>query len=1040
MTKLFQYSIFWSVIVVFLVNMNVQQAMAQTPEANIKGKVIESGTSLPLKLVSISVLSTGLTAETDEQGIFSINVPNNQVELIIDLPGYNKRRIFLVGRDSVIISLVPSQYKSFDNIYNHPLGTSIIKDATNAITSLTASDLKNTNSTSFDQALQGKAPGLNIINHSGMPGHKTWMSIRGQSSLYGKNSPMMFIDGMIHEYNYANQSIIEGFSVNPMDVIDIDDISDISISRNGESYLGAASSNGVIYINTEQKAEASTVINFNASSGFSMVPKKLNVLNAAEYKDYLNNRLGEEGYSQTQIDEEYPWLNGNSSAEGYYRYNNSTDWQNEIYQPGFFQKYHLFLKGGDDIATYNISAGFLKNTGLYEKSKYSRFNLRINGKVNITDKFSVIPNAKLSLADSYLPNQGYSVYKNPTLSALLMPPNMAPYAKDAENGTQLPYLDDVGDFNISNPVSIVKNAEGTDRNYHFLSSINLQYKFNEHLMISDLIGISFNSSRENIFLPDVGLVQIDSAANSPADFINDFRSTQNHTTLSYFNQSASGHNIEAKAGLRYMKNAYKYNIATDLNTPSDDFKSLGQGSKYSYLRTSTGDNRGLLWISYYGAINYNFRNKYFINSNLSYDGNSGLNKQNRFNLYPSIGAAWRLSSERFLSQSGWIEDIKLRASWFLSGNMYNNMYDYSKLYYVEARFNSIGVLLREAIPNENLKLEKKSTIDAGIDLSLFKQTTNLHLDIYQSKVNNLIIEQQLPSTYGYTVYYDNGGKLENNGIEIAADQRIQIGQLTFVIGGNYTKQISEIKSLKFLNTDNKYIITKVQSAEYITSEGNAMNAFYGFKTNGIFNDEAEASLITGPKGNKMSAGDIRFIDMDNNNIINDNDKTIIGDPNPDFFGGISLSLSYKRFELSAIFNYSVGNDAFNYVKYKTESMDTYSNQSSEVLNRWSPTNTNATIPRASFGDPSGNTVFSDRWIEDGSYVRLKQLTLNYMFPSTKFYKGISLYFTATNLLTYTKYSGYDPEFMFVNDPFYMGIDYGIIPQTKSFIIGLKLDL
>jgi hypothetical protein len=246
--------------------------------------------------------------------------------------------------------------------------------------------------------------------------------------------------------------------------------------------------------------------------------------------------------------------------------------------------------------------------------------------------------------------------------------------------------------------------------------------------------------------------------------------------------------------------------------------------------------------------------------------------------------------------------------------------------------------------------------------------------------------------------------------------------------------------LKFINPAQDNIVIKVEGAEYVISVGNAVNAFYGYETNGIYTDASEASSVTGPNGIAMQVGDIRFVDFDNNRIIDENDKTIIGDPNPKLFGGISTSLSYQRFELLAFFTYSAGNDAFNYVRYKGESMDTYNNQFTTVSDRWTSGNTDASMPRASFGDPTGNTVFSDRWIEDASYLRLKQVTINYTLPAAHFYKGMTIFVTASNLLTFTKYSGYDPEFMYINSPFGMGIDYGSIPQTRSFIIGLKLGL
>jgi TonB-linked SusC/RagA family outer membrane protein len=1052
MTKRFSHSTCLSLVILSFAWFIARPLLAQTSDLNIKGVVTESGTGLPLQQVTISVTSTGTSSQTDELGAFTINVPDLQVELIIDLPGYNKRNIFLNGRDFVNVSMVSERYRSLDNSYNTPLGSAVLKDETFAVTTLTSAELKLSKVTSFDQALQGKIPGMSVIEQSGMPGHRTFMNIRGISSLYAHSEPILFIDGMIHDYSYANNSLMEGFSLNPMDIVDIDDISDISVMKDGVSYLGAVGSNGVINVNTEQKGETSTVIKFSAYGGISVVPQKQDILDPTQFKAYFGEMLNSQGYNTGQVDAMYPWLKGIPPAKNYYKYNNNTDWQSEIFKPATLQKYHFFLKGGDDIATYNISVGQMTQQGILDNSSYKRFNLRINGKINITNKFSVTPNAKLSLADSYLPNLGYSTWKNPVLSAILMPPTMAPYARDEATGTQLPYLDNTVDstrvFNVSNPTAIVNNASGTNRNYHFLSSVNAQYKFNEHFNVSTLVGIDFNNARENIFLPDIGIVQVDSASNSPGDFVNEFRSSQSHTTLTYTNKNTSGHSVVLNGGLRYMRNSYKYDRATDLNTPSDDFKSLGQGSKYSFLRTSTGDNRGLVWVSYFGSFNYNFRNKYFIDANLSYDGNSAVNKQNRYNLYPSVGGAWRLSSERFLNQATWLEDLKLRASYTVTGNMFSTIYDYSKLYYVSRRLNNLGSLSRELIPNQNMELEKKNTINAGLDLSMFKQVVNLHFDVFKSSVNNLIIKQDLPSTFGYTSYFDNGGKLEVNGMEIAADTRLQTGNLVWTLGGSVSKELTKIISLTFLNPDlkNTDIITSIEGAQFISSVGNAVNAYYGYKTNGVYASDADAAGMIGPKGVPMKAGDVRFIDISGpgnakDNIIDENDKTIIGDPNPDLFGSIYTAVSFKSFELSAFFTYSMGNDVFNYMKYKAESMDSYDNQSTRVIDRWTTSNTTATIPRASFGDPSGNTVFSDRWIEDGSYLRLKQLTLNYNLPRLAgVYKGITIYITASNLLTFTKYTGYDPEFLYMNSPFYMGVDYGKIPQTKSFVVGLKLDL
>jgi len=1013
---------------------------AQPEMAEVTGTVIESGTGLPLAQVAVSDAATGTTAISDEEGKFSLVVPNLQAQLIINLPGYNSRRIYLNGRQDVRISLVSEEYHTGDNLYNNPLGAQVIKDVPWPVQKLTKDDLSMTSAASFDQTLQGQVPGLMVIEQSGMPGHRTFMNIRGYNSLYANQEPLLFIDGMIHSYAYAVNSLMEGFSLNPMDVVDVEDISDISVLKDGLSYLGAAGSNGAIYVNTEQKAEASTIIKFAAQGGITMTPQYLELMNPGQFNTYFEEILTSQGYSSGDIDAMYPWLRGNESAEGYYKYNNDTDWQDEIYKPATMSKFHFFLKGGDDIATYNISTGYLRQNGIYDASRYNRFNLRINGRVNITDKFSVTPNAKLSLADSQLANQGPSAWKSPTLSAVMKSPNMHPIARDAATGEYLTYYDDVGVFNVSNPSALVANAMGDNRNYHFLSSLKANYQFNEHFNLYTLIGLNFNNARESIFLPNQGVVQVDSAYNSPGDFVNEFRSTQNHTALTYSNTTSSGHSILANVGFRYLVNNYKYNLSTDLNTPSDDFRSLGDGSQYSFLRSTVGDNRELAWVSYFGDAHYSFRNKYFLSASLSYDGNSATNEQNRYNFYPSAAAAWRLSSEPFMNGLSWLDDLRLRGSYSITGNMFSTVYDYSKLFYTDHRINSNGMLTREAIPNENLELEKKNTINAGLDLSAFNQTVNLHANYFISNVDNLVIRQELPSPFGFTNYFDNGGQMQTTGIEAGLDVRVQSGNFTWIIGGTFSQVASEITALDLLNEQTESIVTSITGAQYVTEVGGPLNAFYGFETDGLVS-AGEAGSLIGPKGLPMQEGDVKFVDQDGNNIINEADKTVIGDPNPDMYGSLFTSLSFGSLELYARFNFFMGNDVYNYVRYNTESMSDYSNQSTTVLDRWTSSNTGAELPRASYGDPTGNTMFSDRWIEDGTYFRLDQLTISYHLNSIAgLFNGVTLYITGTNLLTFTDYSGYDPEFQYKNSPFYQGVDYGMMPLSRSFIAGLKLNL
>lgn len=1015
---------------------------AQETGYTLTGKVLEAGSGEPLQQAVVSISSSGEFTTTGDDGAFKIDLPSENEKLLVNLPGYHTLETYSHGRTEINLFLTRKGEVSSDEVYFSPFGRQALRDATNSVTVLAGSDFENSAVSSSEQALKGRVPGLYMIGHSGMPGHSSWMNLRGISSIFARSEPVVFVDGMIHEISYPNNYVLEGKILNPMDVVDVDDIVDISALKVEEGQLGSAGSTGILNINTEQKDETSASILVKMYGGIALAPNSLNVLNADQYKTYFTNLLGTEGYNNTQINQMYPWLNGDQSSSDYYRYNNNTDWQGELFKPAALQKYYLFLKGGDDIATYNISSGFLRHGGTLDQYRYSRYNLRLNGQINITNKITITPHTKISLSDAYLTNNGPTFQRNPITSALMKPSLMHPNERSPGDGAILFPIDDVGAFDVTNPMALIRNDNvDYERNFQLLTSVKLDFEITPELTLSNVVGTSVNNDRVNVFIPDNGVVQIDSARNSPQDMVTEFRSVQNHTTLNYLKDLGSDQILNLKAGARVLSNSYKNTIGIDLNTPSDDFTSLGQGAEYEYLKISDGELSELKWVSYFGNFAYQVRDKYYLRASLSYDGSSAFNQQNRYNFYPSVFGAWRLSSENFLKNFEWLNDLKLRASYSITGNMYSNIYNQSKFTYTGRRYNNIGVSVLDYTPNEDLEVEKKSTINTGVDLSVARRAVNFHVDYYISSVNNLIINQQLPYNFGFTNYYDNGGALSISGIEVGADARIFLGQSSLLLQAAVTKQNSEVTTLNFIDPGTEFLTREVFGAEYVTAVGNPVNSFYGYRALGVYASDAEAAAMTGPNGRTMRGGDVIYEDLDENNIINDADKQIIGDPNPDLFGSFSATLTVKQFEFSALFTYVLGNDIYNFVRHQITSMDSYANQSVAVLDRWTDGNTDTEIPRASIGDPTGNNAFSDRWIEDGSYLRLREFRVSYR--TDNFFglnKDAVLYLTGTNLLTFTNYSGYDPETMFLNDPFFMGIDYGKLPHARSVIIGIQLSL
>lgn len=1013
-----------------------QHLSGQEATVQVTGTIREAVTGTPLKQVLITSSGSDSSVVSGDQGQYEIPVKSTDEELTFQLPGYTRQQIFLDGRNSLDIYFVRESQKSVDDRVQTPFGERIAKNIDNNFGYLKKDAIEEYPAATFEEVLQGRITGVRVTGHSGLPGHRSYINIGGISSIYGSNEPTIMIDGMIRETFYTEEGSIDGYTLNPLDIIDIDDIQDVTVFKDAQSYLGSRSSNGVIYINSEQKREASTAIKVHVYQGIVTRPKQLPLMDAGQFTSYLNEQVTAQGLSQTEIDELFPWLNGDADP----KYSNNTNWQDEIFRTGRLQKYHIFLKGGDDVANYNLSTGYLKHTGIINNTSLSRFNLRINGIINITNKFSFSPNFKLSLSDSYLMEQGYNQVTNPILAASLKSPLMKPGSTPGETNDE--FLEDVGVFNVSNPYVIVKNLNAQSRNFQLLTSGKFNYNLSNKLSVSSNIGVDINNAWDKIFIPDFGLAMIDSARNQMGVSVTEYRSMQNNNELRYSDNFTNGSKLGVQLGNRIIMNKYETGVANDLNSATDDFTSVGSGGENQFLRATGGGADGLNWISWYLMADYRIRDKYYLSAALSYEGNSVLNKNNRYNLFPFIGVGRRITTgdKKLIS---WIDDLKLKLSYGITGNLLNDVYIHSKLFYIGKRYNERGVIVRESVPNEDLEMEKQSIINIGTDISGFHKALHADLNLYYSFVNNLIIRQTLPDVNGFTEYYDNGGGLSTIGAGLSADYSFIAGKALWNAGLNISFRNTRISKLDFIyNPENRdYFITEIEGAELISQVGEPVYSFYGFETNGIYTSDAEASSVTGPYGLPMTVGDIKYVDQDGNNIINEHDKVIIGNPEPKLFGGIFASFSKGSFSANIDVYYSIGNDIFNYLAMRTHAMDNYYNQSADVTGRWNASAGGSDIPGISFSDPRGNTVFSDRWIESGSYAKIKRLTVSYTFPRTsKYYKDMTVYVTGTNLLTVTGYSGYNPEFMYLNNPYYTGVDYSKIPFSRSFIVGIKLGL
>jgi TonB-linked SusC/RagA family outer membrane protein len=568
-----------------------------------------------------------------------------------------------------------------------------------------------------------------------------------------------------------------------------------------------------------------------------------------------------------------------------------------------------------------------------------------------------------------------------------------------------------------------------------------------------LIGLTYDKVRENTFLPRLGvapeILNNAVAYSTLGSRVQRYRSLYNDTYYSYKRKFTGDHSFEGNIGFRYQDSESEQDRALGYNSPSDDFVTIGFGT--NSLRQIGGDIGKWRWLNTYLGMNYAFKSKYLLSFNLSADGSSRFGKNvedvlniagNKYAVMPSAAAAWLISSENFMADLDAVELLKVRVSYGLTGN--DDLGNYSaRRYYVSQNLLGAQGFIRGNIGNPYLRWETVKKLNAGIDLSLFNERLSFSVDAYRNTTSNMVVYDELQTGAGFDFVVSNGGGMKNEGVEASLNARLVNKSIKWDIGATISSYRNRITSLP----GNRGLVTSIGGATVLTEMNGPASQFYGFKTEGVFVSDAEAAAanqrVRTADGSLMTAtgGDIRFVDLNDDGIIDDQDRTVIGNPNPDFFGGVNTNLSWKGLSLNALFTFSVGNDLYNGTRAILESVSQPMNQTQNVQNRWHYDGHITDMPKASYGDPLGNSRFSDRWIEKGSYLRLRTVSLSYSLPiKPQFMKYATLYATGNNLFTITKYLGYDPEMSSSGSVLSQGFDTAQEPQFKSVQLGVRIGL
>lgn len=1037
-----------SVCLLWVISLTVLSQESESSHT-VTGTVRDAATKSLLPGISV-ILPGKASAMTDDEGKYSIKLPSVDVILHAYGPGYVKKEISVRGRSVIDIELYAEGFQTVFDAVVSPVGEVSPVGLPYAWVAVRGKNELST-ATTADAVLQGKASGMNVIYRSGAPGNGTNIQLRGLNTMHAGSQPLYVVDGMPYENSAYSSSLVGNYFSNPLASIDIKDIESLTVMKDGTSLFGVKGANGVILIRTLKATEMETKIRFHAHTGINFEGSDIPVLDASGYRLLLSDLLQTQGKTGSQI-QALPYMNQEkpvsdaygrySGNKDYYRYNHNTDWQKELYDASFNQNYYLNVFGGDDVALYALSVGYLDQNGSIKGTGFQRFNTRFNSEVNLGKRFKLNANMSFVYTTRKLIQEGPDTHINPIYAALVKSPFMASRLYDAD-GRISPAPEDFDVLGKSNPSELINNSSRKNIQYRFIGHFDAEYKLNEKLSAHAILGVNFNKERERIFYPNTGIyfdtLALGAVRNALQHRIDRIFSLFTEAHVNYHTGFGIAHQLNVKGGVRYQNNQAQDDWGKAYNSGSDNFKSINYGE--ALLNQVGGAIGNWNWMSAFATVDYGFKDRYFFNASMSADASSRYGKEAPDMLvYPSVAGAWLISGEEFLKSADKLDLLKLRLSYGIAGN--DDIGNYSGMqYYVPKNILGTYGIIRGNLVDLNLKPEKSARLNLGVDASVLNERFNLSLDLYQVKISDMIVQKPASRLSGFEYQLSNAGAMKNTGIDLSLNARVLNGLFKWDLGTTISAYKNEVTDLK-----GEEYMTTVCGGNILTRVGSPLGVFYGYQTNGVYStaqEAASAGLNVSQNGKKLAfgAGDVRFVNRNNDDLIDEGDQTVIGDPNPDVFGSFTNTFSYDRWKLDVFMTYSLGNDVYNYTRAMLEGMSGYENQTQAVLRRWKVEGDRTDMPRAVYGDPMGNARFSDRWIEDGSFLKLKAVSLSYALPvNARIVQKCTLFLTGENLLTWTKYKGLDPEFSLGTNTLYSGVDAGFTPHPRTVSIGVKLNL
>ena len=1038
-------------LAICLILLCANQVGAQT--SVIRGTVTDE-TGKPVSSASVIIKGTSNGTTTDEKGSFSISASSGSV-LVISYIGFVNKEI-TIGKQSNISVTLSANNSQLDQVIVVGYGTQKRSAVTGAIASVSSKTLNELPSVSPQEALQGRVAGLSVVNN-GSPGSSPIVTLRGISSITYASNPLYVVDG---------------FPTGDLSSIDSRDIESVDVLKDASTaaIYGSRATNGVIIITTKKgRRDGKFNISLNSYYGVQNVTQRLDLLNPDQFDQYAIAYRGTKVGRRSDPWSTTPIYNGASTTYG----NNVTDWQDAYFKQGNMTQTNLGVSGGNEISRFYASAGFFDQTGTAPSVGFKRYNFRINSEHNISKVFSFGENLYVANGDQDYDNNATGSRSN-LLNVIRMMPYMPvkdPTTSDGYRGVNS--VLDGGD--PTNPVedAVIKNA-GNRNTVKILGTAYAEINFAKWLRFRSTFGMDYANTLDYRFAPifnDSGTIAGSSAIQATITNNRTISAVQLYTEQLTFDKTFGDHHLTATAVYEYQGQRVT-NENTSGNQASNDLKTLNNASNVS-VQTLKND---LNIVSYIGRLTYDYKGKYLLNAAVRRDGGSYWAPGNKWQTFPSASIGWRIDQEEFMKSQTTISELKVRGGYGITGlngsalgaTPWLASVSSNSAYYPFGNSLTSGASSSiQVLGNKDLQWETTKQLNIGLDLGLMKNAITLSAEYYQRKTDNLILAVPLPPSMGYitSTVIQNAGAMKNNGFELQAAYNDRDGDFTWGATGNISFVTNKVTALAPGVTN----IEAGADADFTegynvtnTAVGHPVQSFYGWQTEGIFQSQEEVQkhavqvFNSDPTKPQTSPGDIMYKDQNNDGVIDLNDRVFLGSFLPKFTYALNANAAYKGFSLTVFFQGVQGNKLYNATRTATEGMVRFFNAGTKVLDAWTPQNTSTNIPRAASSDPNQNARPSNRFIEDGSYLRLKNIILSYNVPGTALQslskgtvKNLSIYVSAQNILTFTKYSGYDPEVgnrVFSNissgNPtaaLTNGVDYAVYPQPKGYQVGISVN-